>query len=422
MRLARTYEPHAIHLDSIFETNSFCLLIGLQARSQDRTASRRTSHTFPASISYRSVRTTSYEKAIYRPFADLILSAAHRLRRMQTGNIQVYLLYIFLTLVSSTHVLEVSEMKIAINVLQALIFILGAPLVRGIIARCKACLQRRQGASIWRPYADLAKLFRKEDLFLRPHRWCSVLRPLCCLGQRSVWRPLSQWCSLPRCSPPAVTFSCFVYLLALGRFFLSLGAFDGGSAFGGMGASREALVSSLAEAPFLLGLVAVAILAAHADIAGMVAWTLQQNVFNISAVHILAFMSLAMVVMAETGRMPVDNPTTHLELTMIHEGMVLEYSGPQFGLDRVGERHQAPRNAGPFDCVVRSLGNGVQRIRSEIVVALLLYCAKIAAADCSLAVIESGVAKLRMYLVPDFLGVASAVSALAVIFTMLDKR
>ena len=103
-------------------------------------------------------------------------------------------------------------------------------------------------------------------------------------------------------------------------------------AFGGMGASREALVSSLAEAPFLLSLVALAILASRADITGIVSWTIQQNAFNISAVHILAFISIAMVLLAETGRMPVDNPTTHLELTMIHEGMVLEYSGPSLAL------------------------------------------------------------------------------------------
>ncbi len=164
----------------------------------------------------------------------------------------------------------------------------------------------------------------------------------------------------------------------MGRFFLSLGGFDGGSAFGGMGASREALVSSLAEAPFLLSFVAVAILASHADIAGMVAWTLQQNVFNISAVHILAFTSLAMVVIAETGRMPVDNPTTHLELTMIHEGMVLEYSGPSLALIEWASAIKLHAMLALLIALFGPWGMASSVSVGAISLALLLYCAKVA--------------------------------------------
>jgi formate hydrogenlyase subunit 4 len=213
-----------------------------------------------------------------------------------------------------------------------------------------------------------------------------------------------------------------VYLLALGRFFLSLGALDGGSAFGGMGASREALVSSLAEAPFLLGLVSLAVLASRADIAGMVAWTLQQDIFNISTVHILAFTSLAMVTLAETGRMPVDNPTTHLELTMIHEGMVLEYSGPSLALIEWASAIKLHAMLALLIALFVPWGMASGQSGWGFVMALLLYCAKTAVLIILLSVIESAVAKLRMYLVPDFLGVASAVSALAVIFTMWVKR
>ena len=313
-------------------------------------------------------------------------------------------------------------MTTAINVLQALLLILGAPLVRGIVGRIKAWIQRRQGASIWRPYADLAKLFRKEDLV--PPTASGVFRfapkvlfaaTLCAAAFVPVVQPSALLASRG-------DFFLLVYLLALGRFFLSLGAFDGGSAFGGMGASREALVSTLAEAPFLLGLVAVAILAARADIAGMVTWTLQQNFLNISAVHILAFTSLAMVVLAETGRMPVDNPTTHLELTMIHEGMALEYSGPSLALIEWASAVKLHAMLALLIALFGPWGMASSVSVGAIGVALLLYCAKVALLMVLLAVIESGMAKLRMYLVPDFLGVASAVSALAVIFTMLVKR
>jgi formate hydrogenlyase subunit 4 len=313
-------------------------------------------------------------------------------------------------------------MKIALNILQAILIILGAPLVRGIVARCKAHLQRRTGASIWRPYSDLAKLFRKEDLV--PPTASVVFRavPFALFGTTICVAAF-----VPLLHPSALIasrgdFVLFVYLLAMGRFFLSLGAFDGGSAFGGMGASREALVSSLAEAPFLLSFVAIAILASHANIAGMVAWTLQQDFFNASAVHILAFTSLAMVVIAETGRMPVDNPTTHLELTMIHEAMILEYSGTRLALIEWASAIKLHAMLALLVALFFPWGMASGASVGAIFVALVLYCAKIGVLMVVLAVIESGMAKLRMYLVPDFLGVASAVSALAVIFTMLLKR
>jgi formate hydrogenlyase subunit 4 len=313
-------------------------------------------------------------------------------------------------------------MKIAINILQAILLILGAPLVRGIVARCKAFLQRRQGASIWRPYSDLAKLFRKEDLVsptassvFRVVPFILFATTICVVGFVPLLQPSALLASHG-------DFFLFVYLLAIGRFFLSLGGFDGGSAFGGMGASREALVSCLAEAPFLLSFVAIAILASHADIAGIVTWTLRQNFFNASAVHILAFTSLAMVVIAETGRMPVDNPTTHLELTMIHEAMILEYSGPRLALIEWASAIKLHAMLALLVTLFFPWGMASSNSVAAILLALVVYGAKVGVLMVLLAVVESGMAKLRMYLVPDFLGVASAISALAVIFTILVKR
>ena len=313
-------------------------------------------------------------------------------------------------------------MRIALDILQVLVLILGAPLVRAIISRLKARLQRRRGASIWRPYAELFKLLRKEELVPPTSSAVFRLAPIVLFGATigaAAFVPVVHASAL---LGSRGDFFLFVYLLALGRFFLSVGALDGGSAFGGMGASREALVSSLAEAPFLLGLVAIAIVASRVDIAGMVAWTLGQNIFNISAVHILAFTSLAMVILAETGRMPVDNPTTHLELTMIHEGMVLEYSGPSLALIEWASAIKLHIMLALLIALFFPWGMASNGSGWGIAVALLLYCAKTAVLVILLSVIESSVAKLRMYLVPDFLGVASALSALAVIFTMWVKR
>jgi formate hydrogenlyase subunit 4 len=310
----------------------------------------------------------------------------------------------------------------ALKLAQFAFLVLSAPLVRGIIARLKARLQRRQGASIWRPYAELFKLLRKEDLV--PPTSSAVFRfaPIVLFGAIVCAAGFVPVLHASALLGSRGDFFLFVYMLALGRFFLSLGGLDGGSAFGGMGASREALVSTLAEAPFLLGLVAIAILAARADFAGIVAWTLGQNVFNISAVHILAFASLAMVALAETGRMPVDNPTTHLELTMIHEGMVLEYSGPSLALIEWASAIKLHTMFALLIALFFPWGMASGSWGWGITIALLVYCAKMAVLMILLSVVESAVAKLRMYLVPDFLGVASALSALAVIFTMWVKR
>lgn len=313
-------------------------------------------------------------------------------------------------------------MTMAVDILQALLLILGAPLVRGIVAFLKARLQRRRGASIWRPYAELFKLLRKEELVPPTSSAVFHLAPIVLFGATvcaATFVPVVHTSTL---FGSYGDFFLLVYLLVLGRFFLSLGALDGGSAFGGMGASREALVSCLAEAPLLLGLVALAVLASRADIAGIVAWTLQQNFFNVSTVHILAFTSLAMVTLAETGRMPVDNPTTHLELTMIHEGMVLEYSGPSLALIEWASAIKFHAMLALLIALFVPWGMVSGGPTWGLAMALLVYCAKVAVLMVLLSVIESAVAKLRMYLVPDFLGVASVLSALAVIFTMWVRR
>ncbi len=123
-------------------------------------------------------------------------------------------------------------------------------------------------------------------------------------------------------------FILLVYLLAFGRFFLALGGIDGAAPSGAWEPAARPWFHAWREAPLLLGLVAVAIESSSASIVGMARWAMGQSFFNISAVHLLAFLAIGIVALAETGRMPVDNPTTHLELTMIHESMVLEYSAP----------------------------------------------------------------------------------------------
>ncbi len=312
-------------------------------------------------------------------------------------------------------------MKLAINTVQILLLLLLAPLVRGVIARLKARIQNRHGASVWRPYADLLKLFRKEDLVPDSASFVFRLAPIVLFTSTLVaaaFVPLLHGSALLDATGD---FVLLVYLLALGRFFLMLGAMDGGSSFGGMGASREALVSTLAEAPFLLALVSVAIAARSNSIAGMVRWTLVQDFFQFSAVHALAFAALALVAIAETGRVPVDNPTTHLELTMIHEAMVLEYSGPSLALIEWASAIKLTVIMALLIALFVPWGAASSLSAMAIGIASLVLLVKIAALVLTLALVESSVAKLRMYLVPDFLGVASALAILAVVFTALMR-
>ena len=313
-------------------------------------------------------------------------------------------------------------MTTLIQFAQVLLIVVGAPLLRGVVSKLKARLQGRQGASVWRPYADLGKLFRKEDLV--PPLASPVFRAaprivLCVTAVAALLLPVLQPSAM--LSGPG-DFILFVSLLALARFFLVLGALDGGGAFGGMGGSREALVSALAEAPFLLGLTSVAIVARSTQLTGIVEWTLRQNFFDVSAVHILAFSTLAMVAVAETGRIPVDNPTTHLELTMIHEAMVLEHSGPSLAFLEWA-------NAVKFGLIMSLLvglffpwGMAAEPTAAGIALAATAYLAKMLGLAVALAVVESSIAKMRVYAVPDYLGVASATGVLAVVFTVFGGR
>jgi formate hydrogenlyase subunit 4 len=307
----------------------------------------------------------------------------------------------------------------ALNIFQALMIVLLAPLVRGVISLFKARIQNRRGASVWRPYADLLKLFRKQDLVPQSASAIFRLAPMVVFGATvaaALFIPVLRGSALLGTTGD---FIMLVYLLALGRFFLTLGAMDGGSSFGGMGASREALVSTLAEAPLVLGLTALAIQAHTGTLSGMVQWTIGQSFTQLSAVHALAFVAIALVAIAETGRIPVDNPATHLELTMIHEAMVLEYSGPSLALIEWSSAIKLNLVMALLIGLFVPWGMCTSFSIFATAVALGVYLLKVLVLATVIAVVESSVAKLRMYLVPDFLGLACALAVLAVVFTAL---
>jgi formate hydrogenlyase subunit 4 len=310
----------------------------------------------------------------------------------------------------------------ALKVAQFVFLVLSAPLVRGTIARLKALLQRRRGASVWRPYAELGKLFRKEDLAPTSASWLFRAAPRMAFAMTVAATAFVPVITSAGMISFTGDFILLVYLLAFGRFLLMLGGFDSGSSFGGMGGSREAMVSVLAEAPLVLSLMALALAAKSSSLAAIVGWTGAQNFFNISVVHVLALTSLLFVAIAETGRMPVDNPTTHLELTMLHEAMVLEYSGPSLAFVEWAHAIKLNLLAGLLVALFAPWGIATSWTAAALALALLLYLLKLAVAMAAIALLESCVAKLRMYAVPEFFGIATALSILAIVFTVIMRR
>src|SRR5436189_5425388 len=206
-----------------------------------------------------------------------------------------------------------------------------APLLETVIKRMKARLQNRQGPPLLQGYYDLAKLLRKEPVRSETASWVYVAGPRVYFAAAVAATSLVPVLIAAGPLEAAGGILLLVGTLALGRFALATAALDTGSPFGGMGASRDMTIAALAEPALMLGLFTSALAAGSLNLGGLVRNVLQHGpAFHPS--DLLAFAGLFIIVIAETGRIPVDNPATHLELTMIHEAMILEYSGPYLAL------------------------------------------------------------------------------------------
>jgi len=288
-----------------------------------------------------------------------------------------------------------------------------APGLNGLIKRMKAVLQGRNGPPLLQPYFDLVKLLRK-DAVVSEHatavfRWTPAVYAGCFAASALLvpvlWSraPLAGW-------GDAIA---LVGLFALARFALALAGLDTGSSFGGMGSSREVAVAALAEPALLLVLFAVAWRTGGTDLSGASSWLIANGVAAFAPSQLLALAALVIVVIAETGRVPADNPDTHLELTMIHEAMLLEYSGRPLGILVWAS---LLKQIVLFSLVVALFFPfGVAATLSEIPVALGAFLLKLVALALVMSLIESSSAKLRILRVPELLGAASALAVLALI-------
>lgn len=297
-------------------------------------------------------------------------------------------------------------------VAQALAVLLVAPLIHGLIQRVKAVLQGRHGPGVLQPYFTLAKLWRRQDIRSQASSWVFVAAPRLALGI-----VVAACLSVPLLWSPAPLgwggdFLVVVGLLALERYVVSLAGLDTGTPFGGLGSSRASIVGALVEpALFALALPWMVL-------AGSTAWpALVASSAAAAPASVVRFFGLGaglIVSLAETGRLPVDNPDTHLELTMIHEALVLEYSGPQLALISLAQMtKQLLVLALVADLLVPWGAGGLQP---------LAVLAKWAALAAGLGIAESLSAKLRFFRLPGYLGAAAALSSAAAVLQVWGGR
>ncbi len=304
-------------------------------------------------------------------------------------------------------------------VLQILLLLVLAPLVSGCIRNWKAKLQNRRGARIWQPYLDLLKFLRKDMVMSEHASWIFHFMPYV-LFISTLLAGLMM--PLVAAKAPLSIFGgalAFVGLLALGRFFLALGGLDPASAFGGMGSSREMTIAAIAEPALMLAIFTVAITAGSTNLSQMLVAAQGPGWNLLNPAHVLAFAALFIVLLAETGRIPVDNPATHLELTMIHEAMILEYSGRYLALIEWSASIKQLILMALLVNIFFPMGIATAPGLPALGLPLLWFVGKLLLLAGAVVLVETTNAKLRLFRVPDLLSAAFILAALALLSTFL---
>lgn len=306
-----------------------------------------------------------------------------------------------------------------LEISQALVALALAPGLVGFVRWWKARLQGRQGAPPWLVYYDLRKLFGKEVVVSNNASWLFRFTPYLFFSSTLAVTLLVPLIAAPLPFDRIGDLLLVVYLLLLGTFFLALAGLDPGTAFGGMGASREMTIAAIAEPTIALSIFGLAVGAGSTNLGRIVAQTLAHPGAAISPGHLLGFAALFIVMLAETGRLPIDNPSTHLELTMIHEAMILEYSGRYLALI---EWAAALRLLIFFSLLANLfLPWGVATTLTPVAlgVAAVALITKLAALGLVVALLETRLAKLRLFRVPELLAVSFVLALLAVTSSFL---
>lgn len=287
-----------------------------------------------------------------------------------------------------------------------------SPFFIGLTRKMKARMQNRRGAGVLQPYRDLRKLFRKDEVISEDASWLFRAAPYLIFAVTLVIGASIPLVSTALSNSYTGDFLVVVYLVALGSFFLALAGLDTGGAFGGFGSSREMMVAALTEGGLILSLLVLALVSHTTSLAG-IAGNIGGLSFASFTPIILAFISFSIALLAENSRYPFDNPSTHLELTMIHEAMILEYSGKRLALIEWASANKY--------LIFMALGSNLffpwgiadSLAFLPILLALTLLVVKITLFCLAIAIIESSVAKLRIFRLPDLLLTSFVISVIA---------
>jgi formate hydrogenlyase subunit 4 len=303
-------------------------------------------------------------------------------------------------------------------VAQAVGLLAVAPLLRTLIKKMKARLQNRQGPPLLQGYYDLAKLFAKEPVRSETASWIYVAGPRVYFAAAVAATTLVPVLIAMAPLESAGGILLLVGTLALGRFALATAALDTGSPFGGMGASRDMTIAALAEPALMLGLFTSALAAGSMNLGVLVRGLLQQGP-SFHPSDFLALAGLFIILIAETGRIPVDNPATHLELTMIHEAMVLEYAGPDLALVEWAAALKELLYMTLLVDLFLPVGIAGRASVSAFGIAALAWAGKVLLLAVAVTLVESTNAKLRLFRVPELVSISLGLAFLALAIRFL---
>src|SRR5450759_3581544 len=304
---------------------------------------------------------------------------------------------------------------------QMLLVLLLSPLLSGFVRKVKARLLRRQGPPLLQAYLDLIRLMRKDVVLAESASWLFRVIPYIVVA--GTWAAAS----LVPTFGSGLLFSwsadliAIIALLGSARFFLALAGLDVGTSFGGIGSSREVMIASLAEPAMLMIVFTLALIAGSTQLSTMAAYMLSgEEDLRVSLG--LALLALIIVAIAENARIPIDNPATHLELTMVHEAMVLEYSGRHLALIELSSALKLLLYVSLIGCLFAPWGiAGPDASAQAHAIGVVIYIAKLAVAGVLLAVFETAIAKMRVFRVPAFLGAALMLGLLATLLMFVSR-
>jgi formate hydrogenlyase subunit 4 len=308
----------------------------------------------------------------------------------------------------------VSVLGIAGGIVQPALIVAGSPLLVGVMRQVRAKLEGRAGAGVGQPWRDLRKLFRKERVSPRGTSEVFRVAPLVLVATTLVVAVVAPFVTTEPAVGPVADLFAVVALLALGAVALALAGIDTGTAFGGMGASREMTILALVEPTLLVAIFALSARVGSTNLGAIVSATLHDPARVISPASLLAAVALVIVIIAETGRLPVDNPSTHLELTMVHEAMVLEYAGPDLALVELASAMRLSVFLSLLANLFLPWGVATTAAPLALLAGVLALVVKVGVLGVLLAAGEVFVAKLRLFRVPELLAGSFLLSLLAV--------